>query len=583
MAKYTFIRLRDGAATGEVGARLRAVCELLTPVDLEGECPHLIVEWPGCPHTYLAVQNAPARPPIADGKHLIIGRINEVGAEAGSTPSPTSDGSYAIIRTDPSGTSFYTDQFGSRTLWYYLDERMLVVSTSQRAVVRLKGCFKLNREALSWFLSSGCQGPFMSWDEDVKQAEPRYEYVFDSSRWLLHQREKEGMDLPAPSTERFDRYLHFYEDYSAAAFSGIATQEEPARKLLLPLSGGLDSRLLWSLAQLRGIDDRVDLVNWGVPSDARLFDDKAAAKRIAAFYGERLLDAGLPAAPQDHDQVLDRFVEAGDSRVDHFNAYTDAFAMWTRFYRAGYRTVVRGDIPFTEGIDLDENAARAHIGLNAFSDYANLDDFDLTGLPDLQRSIGIQREKDESLIRWRDRLYVSWRVPMVISAFADLVNGYVETRSPMMSWRLYSRYSGLPDGKKGNKNHIRTLAKAHDRSGVPFHATPALLPLAAAFDGAARRAYLRTYLAEQCDREHFPESMTASVLAHIGTDVGHSTDGNPVTGFLGSAISQLSDRMPGLVKGYLKARRPRRLAPMTLAHRVILADKAIKRYQAAAA
>lgn len=579
MAKYTFVHLRDNVDMERVPDQLRAVCASLTPRSIRGECHHIVQEWPFRPRTWLAVQNAPDRPLLTDGEDLVIGRI--LGEE--SRPDPTSDGSYAIVQIDDDAVRFYTDQFGSRTLWYYIDERMLVVSTSQRAVVQIKGSFNLNREALSWFLSSGCQGPFMSWDADVKQAEPRLEYAFDSSRWSLQVREKQGLSLPASSTERFEHYIKQYEAYAAAALSQIFEQERSAGPVLLPLSGGLDSRLLLSLAQEQGAADRVDLVNWGVPSTAETFDDKAAAKRVADSHEKPLLDAYLPEVPHDLDDVLDRFVEASEGRIDHFNAYTDAFEMWDGFYRAGYRAVVRGDIPFTEGVDIGEASARAHIGLSAFSDYANLADYDLGDLPSLQRPIEIRQQERESLVRWRDRLYVSWRVPMVISSFANLISGHVECHSPMMSWRLFVDYCRLPDRDKGDKKHIEALARAHDQSGVPFDATPALLPISNSFDHQEGLTYMRNYLAERCDPSIFPAPLIHSVLSSIRIRFNrHVTPHHKVNRkkYLKLIISKC---IPSIIKGLLKARLSRRLSPLTLGYRLIIADKTVRMYRFAAA
>lgn len=577
MAKYTFVRFRYGSTTGDARSRLHALCEMLTPEEIRGDCIHVVDEWPDCPGTFYAVQNSLESRPLGKGTSLVTGWISDLGPGGRTNPNPDSDGSYAVIKAKGSAVSFFTDQFGSRTLWYYLDERMLVVSTSQRAVVRIKGTFALNRESIAWFLSSGCQGPFMSWDADVRQVEPPYEYAFDATSWTLRRRHKDGMSLTEPSSQRLHRYLQFYKEYTADALKNIVC-EGGHRNALLPLSGGLDSRLLLALARLRDVDDRVDLVNWGVVRDNRHFDDKAASVLVAKRYGKDILNAPLPPAPVQHDLVLDRFTMAGDCRVDHFNAYTDAFSMWCGFHKARYTVVVRGDIPFTEGIDVGMTSARAHIGLSSFGDYRNAGDYHLGDYPALQKSFQIERMRGESLIRWRDRLYVSWRVPMVISAFADLISGYIESRSPMMSWMLFSRYMGLPDTDKGNKKHIEILCRALDQSGVSFDATTALLPMAAAFENSDGRAYLSEYLAGRCDRVYFTEEMTASVLTHIGRSGsvagGAGLSGRPAR----AAISWLSSRLPSKLKGHLKAKRPRQISAVDLGYRIVLADKAIKMY-----
>lgn len=56
----------------------------------------------------------------------------------------SADGSYAVIKNNKEQVLFFCDQFDWRTLWYYYNENRLIISTSQRAVVAMKGCFNLN-------------------------------------------------------------------------------------------------------------------------------------------------------------------------------------------------------------------------------------------------------------------------------------------------------------------------------------------------------------------------------------------------------------------------------------------------------
>src|SRR5690606_19283552 len=108
------------------------------------------------------------------------------------------------------------------------------------------------------------------------------------------------------------------------------------------------------------------------------------------------------------------------------NAFTDCFKMWGDFFNNGIRIVVRGDIPYTEGIDLNEIQARSHIGLNLFKDYSNFKDFELDKYIQIQDKYNIAISNDDSLINWRDTLYIRWRVPLVISAFSQQISSYVE-------------------------------------------------------------------------------------------------------------------------------------------------------------
>jgi len=280
--------------------------------------------------------------------------------------------------------------------------------------------------------------------------------------------------------------------------------------------------------------------------------------------------------------MLDLFVEASEGRIDQFNAYTDGFSMWEKFVRGGYRYVLRGDIPFTEGIDVDDASARAHIGLQVFADYDNADELRLNGLTAFQRRFNIARHTGESLIRWRDRLYVEWRIPMVISAFSDIIGRYVENRCPMMSWSLYQQYMALPDRAKGNKKHIAALWKLYDKSGVPSHAISSLAQPVTYFETPLGREYLNNKLSGLRGRYDFLEATIEAIATHLRRNQTLRPTQARGAGFKASIRAWLSDRVPNTLKGHIKAARPRPLEPMVLAYRIVLIDKILHMYRRSA-
>jgi hypothetical protein len=578
MAQYIFVKFRDQAPSGEVLERISAICEMLTPPSIRDECSNTVAEWPGVSSAYYGIQNSSSVNGPEAGA-LVIGWLNDQLGEHGSRPpNVEADGSYAVIKALPGGVSFFTDQFGSRTLWYYLGDESLVVSTSQRAIVRFKRDFVPNRSATAWFLSSGCQGPFMSWDGEIGQARPELEYLLDEKAWRLESRSKTGMELPLSGSKSFPAYVdHFQERVTDTLIQIVGSR--PKGETLLPISGGLDSRTLLALSVRAGVAGDVQLVNWGVKRQGHVFDDKAAAHQVADSYGKSLLDCCLPREVEDHDRALDLFVEASEGRIDHFNAYTDGFAMWADFVRDGRSLVVRGDIPFTEGLDLDESSARAHIGLEAFSDFSNRHLIPCQSYAEAQEEFNIGRKAGESLLRWRDRLYVQWRVPMVISAFSSVIGGFVENRSPMMSWHLFRNYMALPDDMKGDKKHIEAVWRRTDNSGVASHATGSLLPPAAFFGNAAGRKFILEYLSGLRGAGSFPQELLTAVITALESrpvDVGRLRS----LARLGSMRAWLSDRLPARLKARIKAMRPRNLASDVLAYRIVMADKIVKMYEA---
>jgi hypothetical protein len=399
---------------------------------------------------------------------------------------------------------------------------------------------------------------------------PDLEYRFDIKAWRLSEVPKAGMVAPRSGDGSVSEYLDLYETTVTQNIERILG-DYGDREVLLPLSGGLDSRLILALARKASLDDRLQLVNWGVPSSDGVFDDMVAASQVAAHYGKSLIQGALPDFVGDLDSVLDRYVAASEGRVDHFNGYTDGFAMWDRFSQAGFRCILRGDIPFTEGLDTNEPMARAHLGLERLDDFSNVAGTPLTDFVSLQAPFDIAREEGESLIRWRDRLYTQWRVPMTISAFSDIVSRYVDNRSPMMSWQLYCGYMALPDSAKGNKKHIEALWRKYDRSGVPFDAIGALRPSSAAFAGHRGGEYVAKELARIADGttsySHLASWLRGRAFSTTSAGMGVSQRRMRVV------RGRLADSLPLPLKGWLKARRTRLLSNDVVAYRLILADK----------
>lgn len=165
---------------------------------------------------------------------------------------------------------------------------MMKVATSQRAIVVLKSILKLNKTAVAWYLSSGCQGPFISWDQEVIQAIPNLEYKLDVANWSFDSIQKQGMSLLLSDSIKLSEHLKIYEKQVAKSLKQVIN-EYTTDQVLLPLSGGLDSRLLLALSKRTTLADKLMLVNWGGSSEGKKLDDTAAAERVANSYKKELL------------------------------------------------------------------------------------------------------------------------------------------------------------------------------------------------------------------------------------------------------------------------------------------------------
>lgn len=581
MANYIFIKTRQLDESKKVIHKLNEVCSILTPASIKNKSQNSVGVWDQDKTAFYAIQNSEY---VAIPEHdtLVIGWLDQSSKCKSRNYDTAADGSYAVICNNELETTFFSDQFGSRTLWYYYDENDLIISTSQRAIVMLKENFSLNEKAIAWYLSSGCQGPFISWDKDIKQVLPNKEYVFDTRDWQLHLKPKAGMLLPASGTTKMSKYLDIYQKQVRSSLKQVI-KEYPKDKVLLPLSGGLDSRLLLALSKKSKLSNRLNLVNWGVSKPKRVYDDKKAAKRIAKFYKKPLLDKLLPTEINDYDQVLNQFVEAGEGRIDHFNAFADGFKMWTEFFQQGYRMIIRGDIPFPAGFCINEAQIRQMMGLELLIDYVNINDFNLSKYILLQSEILSKRIENESLIRWRDRGFINMRVPMVHAAFLQLTSGFTESRAPMFNWSLFKLYMSLSDKDKGNKRHIYKLWKRYDKSAVSNKAESSLSSMNSYFDTSLGVDYLLRQLINIKEVGLIDSILIDSVYNKISKQA--DINNLPITRLsIGSIASQrakslFSNHLPMLPKAYLKSRIPNNISAITLAYRIVLIDKIIGMYQ----
>lgn len=572
MAHYVFVQMRCEKSNISLPKVLRNICENIMPEEISDVAEIYIERWPDSRNSYIAIQNSSGISRPHKGT-LVIGWTSK-----DSVHDETSDGSYAIISVERSEVTFFTDQFGSRTIWYYIDDDIFAVSTSQRALVQLKGKFELNKAAVSWFLSSGCQGPFMSWDTQINQVKPNFHFTLDVKNWSIRSRPKKGMQLPVNHGGSFSRYTGDFERSVVDAVSQIMRCGNPS-KTLLPLSGGLDSRLLLALCNECENLNEVMLTNWGVETTNSSFTDKVAANKVAEFYGKPILNNTLPIEVERIDNMVSRFVLASEGRLDQLNAYADGFDMWANFVRLGYRYILRGDIPYTEGIDVDEESARTHIGLQTLSDYSNFRALGLSQLANLQLELPIERKPYESLFQWRDRLYIEWRVPMVISAFSDIVGGYLENRAPMMSWTEFKEYMALPDKSKGNKAHIEALWRLRDKSSVPSYASTSLRSPVSYFYSEKGIRYILDKLPEAGESDLFPHDMISYIVDEVNKIQPRDMTRASAGGRFQSIRTRISDGFPKVLKGHLKALRPRTLPVMVIAYRVVLIHEIVSMYE----
>src|SRR5262245_31381410 len=255
------------------------------------------------------------------GASIAVGTLLEPRDDWHVPGAALPDGSFALLRADDDHIELAADAVGSRTLWYVLTDRELIASSSQRAIVTLLGSFEPNRDALPWMLSSGTLGPTAAWDARLKRVQPGERVSLDRARWRLTTTTAPLEFAPDEAASRAAQL----ERLRAAVGDACRRWSFDARKWVLTLSGGTDSRSLLCLLRHRGIG----AVTWGVPDSA---DQDGSDAHVARLLASSLAVPHRFFAMDSHadapDVVLDRFLAAGEGRVARISGYVDGFRVW---------------------------------------------------------------------------------------------------------------------------------------------------------------------------------------------------------------------------------------------------------------
>lgn len=367
--------------------------------------------------------------------------------------APLPDGSYALIRDSDEQAEIATDIVGSRTIWYYKNEELFVASTSQRALVTVLGDFDPDPVAGAWLLSSGTLGPGRSWDRRVQPVPPDSRIVLDKDSWSLDQHSNECRFTIKDASK--DKLIERLELSLDETFDNLSLD---ISRWTLPVSGGIDSRyLLHRLA-----DQNPQCVTWGIPEDrTQSRNDAALAEQLTDHYDTDHHFYDITPNP-DVETVFDRFLVAGEGRVDHIGAYLDGFQMWAELFQEGTIGIIRGDEGFGWTSVLTDRDVRRTVGLLPVSNWPSLSTIDVPGAKMQELPANLERRQTETLEMWRDRLYHQFRIPYLLSGLNDLKLSYVEIANPFLSRGIISNVRTLPDKYRTKKrlyrDHVKSLS-----------------------------------------------------------------------------------------------------------------------------
>lgn len=378
--------------------------------------------------------------------NLISGTENLWWKPGGDVP----DGTFAIFRSDKEKAEVLTDMVGTRTIWYYHDDNLFLSSTSQRAIVFFLKSFQFNPQALSWMLATGTLGPGYSWDKRIKMLGGDSILMLDRKTWELKMNSGDCKFKPVQRSRK-EHTLQLNQSLKES----FDSMQLDFSKWVLPLSGGYDSRAIFSLLKN---EDELRCVTWGLESS--LLDkenDAYIAKELADKYGKKHKYYLTDLSKEPVDKIFNRFLVCGEGRIGDIWGYLDGFSIWKELFEANVHGIIRGDIGFGGNPVMSEVDVRHHMRLPFFSDFTNLKEVHKFGIPIQAIPSWLNRNEEESLETWRDRINHQYEMPVAFAALNDLKLAYVEVINPLLSRKILSIVRTLPDKLRSNKKIFRKI------------------------------------------------------------------------------------------------------------------------------
>jgi hypothetical protein len=452
MARILLVCARDGDLSGHQSVIAQAT-SLMTPDTIVAR-PPVRNAAPGIVGLLI---NPPANALVARSG-LGAGHLfkQESGWEEVGTLSP--DGSFVLSRWDDDHVEILSDAAGSRTLWYAHTDTLFVASNSIRAIVHILGDFAFNPEAASWVLATGALGPDVGWDKRVRRLPPDSIGRLDRTAWQVAVETKEVVFAEQPGVDPSAML-------GTALDEALSSLELPSNGVLLTISGGYDSRFL--LLRLR---DRTDIqyATWGTAEALqRAYTDAAVAVRLASTLRVKHEYLTLRDERLAISEILHRFIDQAEGTIDHVTGYADGLAIWADLYARGITIYVRGDEGFGWSIARTPTQTRRDLGLSLLSDYFTAEEMMRLGLTDIYLPDRFGRDAGETLESWRDRLYHSYRIPVVLAALNEIKAGFLDALNPLLARNVLQTIRILPDHARTDKVTFKAIVEG-DSPDVPY-------------------------------------------------------------------------------------------------------------------
>lgn len=358
------------------------------------------------------------------------------------------DGSFVLYRNSSDQIEIITDIVASRTVYYYFDDSTFIASSSQRAIIMYLGNFEFNEKVIPWMLSSGNMGPFYSWDKRISHLRPNSSIKLDKTNWSIELKSS-SIEFKTKKKSKESHQKSLYE----VLLKTFRFYNIDFKHWTLPLSGGYDSRgILAFFTSILKDTKEINSITWGTKLAALDRNgDAYIAKKLSKKMGINHQYLNTEFSNESKETIIQRYILLSEGRIDHLAAYIDGFKIWKDLFENNVSGIIRGDEPFGCPSVNSQKNVRKMLGFRYCEDIKNLKFYTDYDIPKQEIPPFILKRKKESLPKFRDRLYQSYRQPMVLAALTGLKTSYVEVCNPLLSTEIIQTVCGMPDNLRTNK------------------------------------------------------------------------------------------------------------------------------------
>ncbi len=444
MAKLLFSCSKD-RSNHRIRNNVERLNEILCPDNLQPN-PHLYLEQNG---TELYMFN-PSPENVPRGMSVVLGRTPDPDWDR--VGKPMESGNFGIVREDEQFIELVADATGSRIIWWYHDSESFFAATSQRALLYCIPGFEVNQQTISWMVSTGNHGYGNAWDKRLKSVTPGAHVLLNRKTWEVTVKEHTPVFKTVRRTKKQMKkeLLELLEQ----SMEGISSDN---RKIMVPLSGGYDSRTIVNLLLKKIEKSRIQTITWGSKEFLSLpYSDSWVAAKFAKTIGIHHMfvpteNSDIPIATK-----FDRYLTCSEGRIDHIGAYWDGMDIWSKLFSMGIAKTIRGDECFGWLRFYSQRMIENYIFGKPFEDAQDLKAW---GCEPRVLPPELKRERGESLPTWRDRMFQYYRIAIVQTALSDIKLTYVERDTPFLDNRIINFIRTIPDRNRTEKRLFVEIVK----------------------------------------------------------------------------------------------------------------------------